>query len=63
MLKTVRVPLARASVVWIIGEYREKIPELAPDALRTLARGFPSEVCYFRFADCVSYCRDRQAVE
>ena len=44
MLKTLKVPLARASVVWIIGEYRDKIPEVAPDALRELAKTFCDEV-------------------
>ncbi|CEM34749.1 unnamed protein product [Vitrella brassicaformis CCMP3155] len=36
-------PTARASVVWIIGEYQGEIPYVAPDALRTLTQRFAQE--------------------
>lgn len=43
LLEKTRVPEARAAIVWVIGEYRDKIPKLYPDALRVLAKGF--KVC------------------
>eukprot|EP00939_MAST-03C_sp_MAST-3C-sp1_P001050 g1050.t1 len=43
LLKCVRVPAARASIVWIVGEYSNAVEELAPDILRTLARSFRNE--------------------
>jgi len=43
MLGRVRVPLARAALVWIVGEYREYIPKRAPDCLRKLAKTFSDE--------------------
>ena len=36
-------PSARASVVWIIGQYQREIPRLAPDVVRALAKSFVSE--------------------
>eukprot|EP00013_Stygamoeba_regulata_P015458 CAMPEP_0177669180 /NCGR_PEP_ID=MMETSP0447-20121125/23279_1 /TAXON_ID=0 /ORGANISM="Stygamoeba regulata, Strain BSH-02190019" /LENGTH=1036 /DNA_ID=CAMNT_0019175981 /DNA_START=170 /DNA_END=3280 /DNA_ORIENTATION=+ len=36
-------PSARASVTWVIGEYCEKVPLLAPDVFRVLAKGFVDE--------------------
>lgn len=36
-------PQARASIVWIIGEYHHKVAKFAPDALRQLAKGFREE--------------------
>jgi len=43
LLDTVHVPMARTAIVWIIGEYREKIPKMAPDSLRKLAKSFKDE--------------------
>jgi len=43
LLDDVEIPSARAAIVWIIGEYREKIPLLAPDCLRKLAKSFCDE--------------------
>eukprot|EP00397_Hematodinium_sp_SG-2012_P002183 GEMP01002189.1.p1 GENE.GEMP01002189.1~~GEMP01002189.1.p1 ORF type:complete len:788 (-),score=149.94 GEMP01002189.1:2576-4939(-) len=42
-LDDLKAPGARASVVWILGEYQRDIPFLAPDALRKLAKQMPSE--------------------
>lgn len=36
-------PKARAAIVWVLGEYRNCIPETAPDSLRLLAKTFRSE--------------------
>jgi AP-3 complex subunit beta len=36
-------PHARATLVWLVGEHRARIPTLAPDVLRVLARSFAAE--------------------
>lgn len=38
-----RSPAARASVIWLIGQYQSDIPFLAPDALRRLVASFDTE--------------------
>ena len=38
-----RVPNARASIIWIVGEYADSIPLLTPDILRRLATSFKTE--------------------
>ena len=43
LLDTVTVPLARASILWLVGEYVEKVPKLAPDVLRMMAKSFSLE--------------------
>ncbi|KAL6049496.1 AP-3 complex subunit beta [Balamuthia mandrillaris] len=43
LLDDVTVPKARASTIWVIGEYRSHIPLLAPDILRKLAKNFVQE--------------------
>ena len=43
LLDSITVPGARASIVWVVGEYSEKMPTYAPDVLRVLAKGFPAE--------------------
>jgi AP-3 complex subunit beta len=43
LLEKVEDVRARASIVWVIGEYAESIPTFAPDILRHLARSFTSE--------------------
>eukprot|EP01035_Chromulina_nebulosa_P018023 gene18023-23664_t len=37
------VPIARASVIWLIGEFHEAIGKVSPDILRILAGGYISE--------------------
>ncbi len=48
MVDKVTVPTARASILWLIGEYSDRISKLAPDVLRKMAKTFPDEV-YLRF--------------
>ncbi|KAJ8908286.1 hypothetical protein NDN08_008377 [Rhodosorus marinus] len=36
-------PDARASIIWIVGEFAEKIPEINPEVLRRLVVGFGTE--------------------
>lgn len=39
----ITVPMARASILWLIGEYCEKVPKIAPDVLRKMAKTFTAE--------------------
>uniref|UniRef100_A0A803V9W4 AP-3 complex subunit beta n=1 Tax=Ficedula albicollis TaxID=59894 RepID=A0A803V9W4_FICAL len=43
MIKTLKVPVARASILWLIGEYCERVPKIAPDVLRKAAKNFTNE--------------------
>lgn len=38
--------MARASILWLLGEYCERVPKVAPDVLRKMAKIFGSEVRY-----------------
>ena len=40
--------MARASILWLIGEYCHLIPKIAPDVLRKAAKTFTTEVCEAR---------------
>lgn len=35
--------MARASILWLTGEYCEHVPKIAPDVLRKVAKTFTSE--------------------
>ena len=35
--------MARASILWLIGEYSDRVPKIAPDVLRKMAKEFISE--------------------
>jgi len=43
LLDTITVAAARASLIWMIGEYCDKIPLIAPDVFRKLAKSFATE--------------------
>ncbi|KAK7116839.1 AP-3 complex subunit beta-2-like isoform X2 [Littorina saxatilis] len=43
MVDKITVPMARASILWLIGEYSERVPKIAPDVLRKLAKSFVNE--------------------
>ncbi|CAB0002284.1 unnamed protein product [Nesidiocoris tenuis] len=43
LLDTITVPAARASILWLLGEYSELVPTIAPDVLRKLAKSFINE--------------------
>lgn len=63
LLDTIDAPKARAryqlihcvdvdhihSIIWVIGEYSHKVPLLAPDILRKLAKTFSGEVKFLEF--------------
>lgn len=43
LLDFITVPAARASILWLIGEYNEHVPKIAPDVLRKMAKTFCDE--------------------
>jgi AP-3 complex subunit beta len=43
LLSQMVLPSARASVIWLIGEFQEHVSSYAPDVLRLLAKGFKEE--------------------
>nr|XP_020659723.1 AP-3 complex subunit beta-1 isoform X2 [Pogona vitticeps] len=43
LLDNITVPVARASILWLIGEYCERVPKIAPDVLRKMAKSFTAE--------------------
>jgi AP-3 complex subunit beta len=40
---TIKVAEAKAAILWVIGEYSDRIPKIAPDVLRKMAKSFTSE--------------------
>ena len=40
----VQVPSAKASILWLVGEYCGIVSKIAPDVLRKAAKNFPNEV-------------------
>lgn len=43
LVDSITVPMARASILWLLGEYSERVPKVAPDVLRKMAKSFGSE--------------------
>ncbi|GAB6018942.1 AP-3 complex subunit beta-2 [Chamberlinius hualienensis] len=43
VLDKITVPMARASILWLLGEYSDHVPKYAPDVLRILAKSFTHE--------------------
>ncbi|XP_015275055.1 PREDICTED: AP-3 complex subunit beta-1 [Gekko japonicus] len=43
LLDSITVPVARASILWLTGEYCERVPKIAPDVLRRMAKSFTAE--------------------
>ncbi|XP_035221751.1 AP-3 complex subunit beta-1-like isoform X1 [Stegodyphus dumicola] len=43
LMDTITVPMARASILWLIGEYADKVTKIAPDVLRKVAKTFSNE--------------------
>ncbi|XP_052377394.1 AP-3 complex subunit beta-1-like isoform X5 [Oncorhynchus keta] len=43
LFDNIAVPMARASILWLMGEYCERVPQIAPDVLRKMAKSFTSE--------------------
>ncbi|TSK71986.1 AP-3 complex subunit beta-1 [Bagarius yarrelli] len=40
---SITVPMARASILWLTGEYCEHVPKISPDLLRKVAKTFTNE--------------------
>lgn len=53
---TITVPMARASILWLIGEYSDRVPKIAPDVLRKMAKNFVNEVRINHFVLPVHCC-------
>jgi AP-3 complex subunit beta len=43
MIDKLTVPMARASILWLIGEYSDRVSKIAPDVLRKMAKSFCDE--------------------
>ncbi|ESO12816.1 hypothetical protein HELRODRAFT_62184, partial [Helobdella robusta] len=43
MTDHIAVPMAKASILWLIGEYSDRVPKIAPDVLRKMAKNFVDE--------------------
>lgn len=43
LMDTIAVPMARASILWLLGEYADRVPKIAPDVLRKVAKTFIQE--------------------
>uniref|UniRef100_A0A673B5Q7 AP-3 complex subunit beta n=1 Tax=Sphaeramia orbicularis TaxID=375764 RepID=A0A673B5Q7_9TELE len=43
LFDNITVPMARASILWLMGEYCERVPKIAPDVLRKMAKTFTTE--------------------
>jgi AP-3 complex subunit beta len=43
MIDKLTVPMARASILWLIGEYSDRVSKQAPDVLRKMAKTFCDE--------------------
>jgi len=52
---TITVPMARASILWLIGEYSDRVPKIAPDVLRKMAKNFVNEVSVKPFYTVVDF--------
>lgn len=45
LMDSIAVPQARASILWLLGEYSQLVSTIAPDVLRKVAKTFVNEVC------------------
>ncbi|XP_030748355.1 AP-3 complex subunit beta-2 [Sitophilus oryzae] len=43
LLDSITVAQARAAILWLLGEHSQKVPKIAPDVLRKLAKTFSDE--------------------
>ena len=43
LMDFITVPQARASILWLLGEYSNRVPMIAPDVLRKMAKTFVNE--------------------
>ena len=43
LVDSIEVPAAKAAILWVMGEYCERVPKIAPDVLRKMAKNFTQE--------------------
>ncbi len=43
LVDSICVPAARAAILWVVGEYSGRVPKVAPDVLRKMAKNFVNE--------------------
>ncbi|KAI8972988.1 adaptin N terminal region-domain-containing protein [Pilobolus umbonatus] len=43
LLETIKVPVARANIIWLMGQYVELLPQVGPDVLRQSVKNFVNE--------------------
>ncbi|GAA5797433.1 adaptin N terminal region-domain-containing protein [Helicostylum pulchrum] len=43
LLETLKVPMARANILWLVGQYAETLPHVGPDVLRQAVKNFVNE--------------------
>ena len=43
LVDSITEPAARSAILWVLGEYSERVPKIAPDVLRTMAKSFSNE--------------------
>ncbi|KAG2210096.1 hypothetical protein INT46_010301 [Mucor plumbeus] len=43
LLDTLKVPMARANILWLVGQYAETLPKVGPDVLRQAVKSFANE--------------------
>lgn len=43
LLETLKVPMARANILWLVGQYAEILPKVGPDVLRQAVKNFVVE--------------------
>ncbi|XP_043495320.1 AP-3 complex subunit beta-2 [Polistes fuscatus] len=43
LMDFITIPQARASILWLLGEYSDRVPKIAPDVLRKMAKNFINE--------------------
>ncbi|XP_076660784.1 adaptor related protein complex 3 subunit ruby [Halictus rubicundus] len=43
LMDFITIPQARASILWLLGEYSDRVPKIAPDVLRKMAKSFVNE--------------------
>lgn len=55
LIDYITIPAARASILWLIGEYNEKVPKIAPDVLRKIAKTFVDEVREYKMQNINLY--------
>ena len=61
LLDTIKVPKARANIMWLIGQHAETMPKVGPDVLRQAAKTFVDEVIGDRMIRPIRYFFSRFA--